>query len=89
MHSFDDYSLFDNEYERTLYDAYAEVVSQRYESYEANLDALFGLKSKLDSFFDNVMVNADDVTVKNNRKALIGSIYKSLLSIADIKEISV
>lgn len=84
-----DTALFESEYEKRLHEAYIDVTSQRYESYEANLDALFGLKSYLDSFFDNVMVNAEDVAVKENRKALIGSIYKSLLSIADIKEISV
>lgn len=82
-------SLFDNDYETALYEGYTAVASKDYENYEANLDALFGLKPELDSFFDNVMVNTDDEAVKNNRKALIGSIYKSLLSIADIKEISV
>jgi glycyl-tRNA synthetase beta chain len=47
------------------------------------------LKPELDSFFENVMVNAEDAALKANRKALIASIYKSILTIADIKEVSV
>ena len=63
--------------------------NKEYGSYEEQLDALLGLKPQLDTFFDNVMVNAEDEAVKNNRKALVASIYKAILSIADIKEVSV
>jgi glycyl-tRNA synthetase beta chain len=84
-----DTALFENDEERTLHDAYVSVSSKNYDGYVENLDALFGLRPQLDGFFDNVMVNAEDEAVKNNRKALVASIYKSLLSIADIKEISV
>jgi glycyl-tRNA synthetase beta chain len=75
--------------ESTLFGAYNAVVTASYESYEAKLDALFGLKPQLDAFFDNVMVNAEDEAVRYNRKALVASVYKALLEIADIKEISV
>ena len=34
------------------------------------------------------MVNADDEAVKNNRKMLVGTIYKAIFDIADIKEIT-
>ncbi len=84
-----DAGLFEGKDEKALFEAYSAVTAQSYESYEANLDTLFALKPQLDAFFDNVMVNAEDEAVKNNRKALIGSVYKSFLSIADIKEISV
>lgn len=84
-----DVALFESEYEQALYDAYQAVISQAYATYEEDLDALFGLKPQLDDFFDNVMVNAEDEALRQNRKALIASIYKSLLAIADIKEISV
>ncbi|RUM65127.1 MAG: glycine--tRNA ligase subunit beta [Sulfurimonas sp.] len=75
--------------EQALYEAFLRVSKQTYSTYEAQLDALFSLKPQLDTFFDTVMVNAEDIHVKTNRKALIGSIYKALLDIADIKEISV
>ena len=81
--------MFETEEEKVLYEAFSAVDSQEYESYEAKLDALFGLKPQLDRFFDNVMVNAEDEAVRYNRKALVGSVYKALLEIADIKEISV
>ncbi len=80
---------FESEEERVLFIAFSSVSEASYGSYEAKLDALFGLKPQLDRFFDNVMVNAEDEAVRYNRKALVGSVYKALLEIADIKEISV
>ncbi len=82
-------ALFENEAEKALYDAYNEVVSKEYEDYETHFEALFSLKPELDTFFDKVMVNADDEKIKNNRKHLISSVYKSFKSVADIKEISI
>ncbi|MEA3370394.1 MAG: glycine--tRNA ligase subunit beta [Campylobacterota bacterium] len=85
-----DEKLFQEDAEKTLFAKYSEVSSKNYKSnYEEELDALLGLKPELDSFFENVMVNAEDAAVKNNRKALVASIYKSILNIADIKEVSV
>lgn len=84
-----DASLLSEEAEKVLNDAYNEVIAKSYKSYEEELDALLGLKPKLDSFFDNVMVNAEDEALKNNRKALVACVYKSILNIADIKEVSI
>lgn len=84
-----DTSLFEHETESLLYKAYTEVLGKSYDSYEANLDALFSLKPQLDLFFDKVMVNAEDEKVRTNRKHLVSSVYKSFRSIADIKEISI
>jgi glycyl-tRNA synthetase beta chain len=84
-----DASLFEEDAEKRLYERYEEVSAKNYASYEEELDALFGLKPELDAFFENVMVNAEDETIRNNRKALVASIYKSILKIADIKEVSI
>ncbi len=84
-----DESLFEKDEEKELFDAYKNVASKTFESYEEKLDALFGLKPKLDSFFDNVLVNADDEKIKHNRQNLVASIYKSIYSIADLKEITI
>ncbi len=84
-----DVKLFEDKSEEALYSAYRDVTSKKYDSYEEELDALLGLKPELDKFFDEVMVNAKDEAVKNNRKSLVASIYKSILNIADIKEVSV
>ena len=89
LHLIVDDTRFESEYERALFTAFNDVDSKTYATYTEKLDALFSLKPQLDSFFDNVMVNAEDEAVRHNRKALIGSIYQSFLSIADIKEISI
>lgn len=81
--------LFEEEAEKSLFSRYSEASSKKYETYEEELDALLGLKPELDNFFTNVMVNVDDVSIKNNRKSLVASVYKSILNIADIKEVSV
>lgn len=84
-----DESLLQEKEEQELYKAYKEVVSKEYESYEEELDALLGLKPQLDAFFDNVMVNVEEENLRQNRKNLVASIYKSIYKIADIKEVSV
>ena len=84
-----DEKLFEIDAETELFKAYKDVVSKNYESYEENLDALLGLKPQLDKFFEDVMVNVDDEAVKNNRKSLVASIYKSILNIADINKVSI
>ena len=84
-----DSKLFDSQAEENLYLEYNKVLNTNYESYEAELDSLLGLKPQLDKFFEDVMVNADDERIKNNRKSLVASIYKSILKIADIKEVSI
>jgi len=81
--------LFEEKAEEVLYARYSEVLECGYSSYEEELDALLGLKPELDAFFEDVMVNAEDEGVRNNRKALVASIYKSILKIADIKEVSI
>ncbi len=81
--------LFDNEAETALYSAYTKVTAKSYDDYETHLEALFSLKPELDTFFDKVMVNAEDEKIKTNRKNLVSSVYKSFKTIADIKEISI
>ena len=81
--------LLEEEAEKALYKAFKEVDTKQYESYEIRLDALFSLKPQLDTFFNDVMVNAEDEAIKINRKSLVALVYKALLEIADIKEISV
>lgn len=84
-----DTSLFAEEAEVSLYNAYEKVINSTYIDYKEELDALFGLKRELDVYFDDVMVNAEDEALKNNRQAMIASVYKTFRDIADIKEISI
>ena len=84
-----DTSLFKEDAEVTLYNAYEKVINQDYVDYKTQFEALFGLKRELDGYFDDVMVNAEDEELKNNRLHTIGSVYKTFKNIADIKEITV
>lgn len=84
-----DEKLFDNAYEKELYASFKIANEKEYASYEERLNALFALKPQIDAFFDNVMVNAEDMAVRTNRQNLIGEIYNAFKSVADIKEISI
>ncbi|HHH21116.1 MAG TPA: glycine--tRNA ligase subunit beta, partial [Nitratifractor sp.] len=84
-----DESLFTQEEERTLWSKFNVVIGQKYSSYLEKLQALFGLKADLDSYFDSVLVNAEDEKLKRNRQHTIASIYKAFRDIADIKEVSI
>ncbi|HIP61681.1 MAG TPA: glycine--tRNA ligase subunit beta, partial [Sulfurovum sp.] len=84
-----DVSLFTEDAEVTLYNAYEKVINGSYNNYKQHLEALFGLKRELDGYFDGVMVNAEDETLRVNRQHMIGSIYRTFMEVADIKEITV
>ena len=84
-----DKSIFEESEESELFDSFNKVTQSEYNSYKDKLDALFGLKPKIDSFFDHVMVNAEEENIKNNRKNLIALIYQEFKEIADIKEITI
>jgi len=84
-----DESLFTEAIEGELYAEYMATMAKSYDSYEEKLTAMFGLKSKLDKYFDDVMVNVEDEALKNNRKNMIASIYKSFKSIADVQVITI
>jgi len=72
-----------------LYTAYEKVINATYHDYKQELEALFGLKRELDTYFDDVMVNSEDEALKTNRLHMIGSVYKTFKGVADIKEITV
>ena len=82
-------SLFSETIEGELYANYQSTIQKSYANYEERLTSMFGLKHQLDSYFDDVMVNVKDKAIRENRKNMIASIYKSFREIADIKEISV
>lgn len=52
--------------------------------YQGILTTLASLDKPLTDFFDNVMVNADDAALKNNRLALLKQVRTLFLMVADI-----
>lgn len=82
-----DESLISQNAEKELNDAFKNLNLDLKDT-KSYLNSLFGLKDKIDKFFDEVMINVDDEKLKSNRIAIIGQIYKAFLKVADIKEIS-
>jgi len=55
--------------------------------YQAAFTQLATLKDPVDNFFDQVMVNTDDLTLRASRLALLALLSKQFLAIADISKL--
>ncbi|MEH8022336.1 glycine--tRNA ligase subunit beta [Rheinheimera metallidurans] len=79
-------SLLHEVAEQALYTAI--VAEQAYQvsqhSYTEGLMHLASMRDVIDTFFDQVMVNADDVAVRTNRLALLKQLRELFLQVADI-----
>jgi glycyl-tRNA synthetase beta chain len=80
---------FEADAERELADALALARSETAEAladgdYTAVLARLSQLQAPVDTFFDSVLVNADDPVVRANRLALLGQLKAQFSAIADI-----
>lgn len=53
-------------------------------NYQQALSLLADLRESVDTFFEDVMVMADDEALKNNRLALLSSLREQFLHAADI-----
>ncbi|MFW5443086.1 MAG: glycine--tRNA ligase subunit beta [Methylococcaceae bacterium] len=56
-------------------------------NYQAALTRLAQLKDEVDAFFDNVMVNTDDLALRASRLALLSMLSSQFLKIADISKL--
>ncbi len=87
-----DEALFENETERKLHNEVkkvAEVVAPKLASgdYLDSLERVAALRGMVDTFFDDVLVMADDEAVKNNRLNLLSNISMLFFKIADFSKI--
>ncbi len=55
---------------------------------EASLQALAALKTPVDAFFDQVMVNADDPALRANRLALLSKLHAAMNRVADLSRLA-
>ena len=88
-----DPSLFTEAAERDLSDAVEQAIADTDEAlesrdYVAVLGRLARLRPQVDAFFDAVMVNVDDIAVRNNRLALLQRLADRLGSVAAIEHLS-
>ena len=56
--------------------------------YTASLQALAALRTPVDAFFDNVMVNAEDAALRANRLALLAQLQQAMNRVADISRLA-
>ncbi|WP_313798241.1 glycine--tRNA ligase subunit beta [Cytobacillus sp.] len=86
-----DKSLFENEYESTLYDKYIYVDRQL--SKEISEDEMFGLfvsmKPEIDQYFDHTMVMADNLEIRENRLKQMAKLADVIKNFANMNEIIV
>ena len=88
-----DSSLFQENCEKELYDAFRKVKQDIREDVEGGafdraLLAVSTLKGPVDQFFDGVMVLTEDEKLKRNRLALLGEIADLFAVFADFSKIS-
>lgn len=91
-------ALFENEAEKELYSTFmSKVVSAwpenkfkqelKLEDYKELLCSLSCLSSPVEKFFDNVLVEDPDQKKRDNRRALLGSIYRYFAAIGDFRSL--
>lgn len=88
-----DTSLFSEEAEKSLYNAYLEakvIVEDKagHKDYMEALSEIASMGPNVDRFFDAVMVMAEDRKVRANRLALLTSINQLFAKIADLGKLS-
>jgi glycyl-tRNA synthetase beta chain len=56
--------------------------------YTSSLRALASLKTAVDAFFDTVMVNAEDPTLRANRLGLLATLHAAMNRVADLSKLA-
>ena len=88
-----DSSLFETEAETELATALSQIQSSiapalELGDFSSALSTMAELQGPLESFFDSVMVMADQENLKLNRLALLAEVRQLVLKIADLSELS-
>ncbi len=56
--------------------------------YTTSMQILAGMRTPVDAFFDNVMVNVEDSQLRTNRLALLSQLHQAMNRIADISKLA-
>jgi glycyl-tRNA synthetase beta chain len=85
-------TLFDSSQETQLHNQLSALENDldnfaESKNYNASLELLSQLKSPIDDFFDHVMVMTDNTDIRDNRLALLSTLYKQFTRIADISQL--
>ncbi len=79
--------------EQALYAAMKQVVPQANAQFEAGdytaaLKTLAALRAPVDAFFDDVMVNAEEMDLRLNRQGLLKSLHDAMNRVADLSRLA-
>jgi glycyl-tRNA synthetase beta chain len=85
--------LFEADAEKALHQVLNEIVPLADKAfsagdYNASLQTLAALKSPVDDFFDNVMVNTEEEALRSNRLALLARLEQAMNRVADISRLA-
>jgi glycyl-tRNA synthetase beta chain len=88
-----DSALLSEAAEISLHAALVDVVPQADAAfltgdYSASLQALAALRAPVDVFFNDVMVNVEDPTIRANRLGLLAKLHLAMNQVADISKLS-
>jgi glycyl-tRNA synthetase beta chain len=88
-----DKNLFEQQEENKLFDKYIEIKDQvkdlmAQKSYVEALKMIASIRETVDSFFDNVLVMAEDRNLMQNRLALLQGVNSLFTGFADFSKIS-
>ena len=56
--------------------------------YTASLQTLAALRGPVDAFFDDVMVNAEEMDLRLNRQGLLQSLHQAMNRVADLSRLA-
>ena len=90
INDFIDKDLLKKEHEKILVDSLDKVknkIENEQEDFKSVLNAISNLHTPLNNFFDNVMVNVDDVKTKSNRLSILKKVLDTLKVYADFSKI--
>jgi len=88
-----DTGLLQEPAEQALYQTLTDILPETEKTfaagdYTASLQILAALKSPVDTFFDHVMVNVEDESLRNNRLALLKQLHQTMNQIADLSKLA-
>ncbi|WP_411880700.1 glycine--tRNA ligase subunit beta [Polaromonas sp. YR568] len=86
-------ALLPEDAEKGLYQAMQQLVptaNAQFEqgNYTASLQTLAALRAPVDSFFDGVMVNAEEADLRLNRQGLLRSLHVAMNRVADLSKLA-
>jgi glycyl-tRNA synthetase beta chain len=87
-------ALLQEDAEKNLYTAMQTLLPEseaqfKAGDYTASLQTLAALRAPVDAFFDDVMVNADEMDLRLNRQGLLKSLHVAMNRVADLSRLAV